>query len=111
MRIGGRLFGRAGAGDSGQPGDLCYQCNAPPFLIRHGAKDYTVPVAQAETFAEVFRKVGAHYTLLVVSTAGHGLGGRENADRVVAFFNTYLKSAGKQPNSRTAETPISLHRL
>ena len=71
--------------------------NAPPFLIMHGAKDHTVPVAQAETFAEAFKKVGANYKLVVVPTAGHGLGGRENADRVVEFFNKYLKSAGKSP--------------
>ena len=69
--------------------------NAPPFLIMHGAKDHTVPVAQAEKFAEAFQKVGANYVLVVVPTAGHGLGGRENADRVVAFFNRYLKSTGK----------------
>lgn len=69
--------------------------NAPPFLIMHGAKDHTVPVAQAETFAEAFKKVGANYTLVVVPTAGHGLGGRENSDRVVAFFNKYLKPSGQ----------------
>ena len=69
--------------------------NAPPFLIMHGAKDHIVPVAQAETFAEAFKKVGANCTLVIAPTAGHGLGGRENSDRVVAFFDKYLKPAGK----------------
>lgn len=69
--------------------------NAPPFLIMHGARDHIVTVAQAETFAEEFKKVGTNYTLVIVPTAGHGLGGRENPDRVVAFFNKYLKPSGK----------------
>ena len=71
--------------------------NASPFLIRHGTQGHAVPMAQAETFAEAIRKIGANFTLAVIPTVGHGLGGRENADRVVAFFNTYLNAAGKQP--------------
>jgi acetyl esterase/lipase len=73
--------------------------NAAPFLIMHGDRDTTVPLAQSQTFAEALRRAGVDVTFMIVKGAGHGGAAfREHTyTRLVQdFFTRHLV-----PNRRT----------
>jgi dipeptidyl aminopeptidase/acylaminoacyl peptidase len=63
----------------------------PPFLIIHGEKDPTVPVAQAESLAAALKAAGVVTTLEIASGRGHGVGGPRFLPMITAFFDKYLK--------------------
>lgn len=78
------------------------KAGAPPFLIVHGNKDRTVPVAHSEKLAAALQKAGVPVDLIVVKGGGHGMtaGPGEppaEPDRnslqaaVVAFFDKHLR--------------------
>jgi acetyl esterase/lipase len=48
--------------------------NDPPILIVHGTLDDCVSVEESRSFAEVLKRVGAPYELVVVAGAGHSFG-------------------------------------
>jgi acetyl esterase/lipase len=63
----------------------------PPFLIVHGDQDPVVPYHQAELLNEALKKGGVEVKLYAVKGAGHGIGGREVNEMIVAFFDKHLK--------------------
>jgi len=74
----------------------------PPFLIVHGDKDKTVPVAHGEKLAAALKKAGVPVQFIVVKGGGHGMTaapgdppaepGRDALEAsVVAFFDKQLK--------------------
>lgn len=72
----------------------------PPFLILHGDKDETVPLAQSQALYDSLDSVGVPVELVVVRNAGHGFrpdGGEIDPSmpeliRIVAnFLDLYLK--------------------
>jgi acetyl esterase/lipase len=74
----------------------------PPFLIVHGDKDKTVPVAHGQKLAAALKKAGAPVELIIVKGGGHGMTAgpgeppaepnREALDAaVLAFFDKVLK--------------------
>ena len=72
----------------------------PPFLILHGDKDATVPLAQSQALYDYLRDVDVPVELVVVKNAGHGFrpdGGEidpsmtELIHLVANFFDLYLK--------------------
>jgi acetyl esterase/lipase len=68
----------------------------PPVLILHGTKDATVPVEQSQRLAEVLKKAGVEYELILVDGAPHSfhLEPKEQDLRpaVIGFFNKHLKA-------------------
>ena len=74
--------------------------DAAPFLIMHGDRDKTVPIAQSETFAQALQKAGADAAFVVVEGAGHG--GRlftspETLKQIEVFFRKHLAGAKPDP--------------
>ena len=69
--------------------------NDPPFLIMHGDKDPLVAPGQSELLRDALKKADVPVELHVVPNAGHGFGGQELTDKVVAFFDKHLKPAAK----------------
>ncbi len=65
--------------------------NDPPFLIVHGTKDTTVPISQAELFYEALKKADVDATFIKIEGGGHGIGGTEITNRVMAFFDKHLR--------------------
>lgn len=65
----------------------------PPVQIVHGTKDDIVPFSQSEEFQAALKKAGVPVSLVTVSDAGHGFGGKDK-QRVLAaaesFFVTHL---------------------
>jgi acetyl esterase/lipase len=70
--------------------------DAPPFLIVHGEKDTTVPMAQSELLRDALKKAGVPVTLHVAAGQGHGLGGPELARLVQEFFDRRLANRGEK---------------
>jgi acetyl esterase/lipase len=68
----------------------------PPFLIIHGDADPIVPAHQAKILHEALKKAGVETQLYLVKGAGHGVGGRDVNERIVAFFDKHLKKAAKK---------------
>jgi acetyl esterase/lipase len=72
--------------------------HAPPFLIVHGAQDYTVILNQSELLHAALERAGVETTLRVVQGAGHGFQGASDEQRaeidrwVDAFFDRHLAS-------------------
>ena len=72
--------------------------DAAPFLIVHGDKDATVPLAQSEKLAEVLKKAGAEVTLVTLEGAAHGgapFTNPENRKKYDEFLDKHLKGAKK----------------
>jgi acetyl esterase/lipase len=74
---------------------------APPFLIVHGDRDFTVLINQSELLYEALTGAGIAATFRVVEGAGHGFHGASpeqwvEIDRWVdAFFDTHLGGQGR----------------
>jgi acetyl esterase/lipase len=70
---------------------------AAPFLISHGDKDDSVPIAQSELLAEGLKKAGVKVTFHTVKGGGHGdeafFGNKENWELLTKFFEEHLKKA------------------
>jgi len=70
--------------------------NSPPMLIIHGTADTTVNVKQSELFAEVLKKAGAEYELIIIPGASHTFDlqpkQRDLRPVVLDFFDKNLKS-------------------
>lgn len=67
----------------------------PPFLIMHGDKDNTVPIAQSEMLLKALKAVGADATYHVVKGGGHGGPGWNDPQvgaMVSEFFSRTLKN-------------------
>jgi acetyl esterase/lipase len=67
----------------------------PPFLIMHGDKDATVPLAQSEMLADALKKAGVEVTLKVLKGAKHGgpeFSTPESRKLIEEFFDKHLKS-------------------
>ena len=65
-----------------------------PFLIQHGDKDSTVPLAQSQLLDAALKKAGVESTLVVVPNAGHGDAAflqPEILGQILAFFDKHLK--------------------
>lgn len=68
--------------------------DSAPILILHGDKDPLVPLAQSQTFCESLKTAGVDATLDVIANNGHGgagFGSKEETEKLVAFFDKYLK--------------------
>jgi acetyl esterase/lipase len=66
----------------------------PPFLIMHGDKDATVPIAQSTRLAEALKKAGVEVTLKTLEGAGHGgkeFATDESRKLIEDFFARHLK--------------------
>lgn len=81
----------------------------PPFLIVHGDKDTTVPINQSQLLFEALKKNGTQVHFHTIHGAGHGrpgFGAPEITTQVAAFFDKFLKNAGKEkykPEATTSE--------
>lgn len=67
----------------------------PPFLIMHGTKDMTVPFHQSVELDSALRLAKVNCTFIPIVDAGHGGGGfgaDSTRNRVINFFNRFLKS-------------------
>jgi acetyl esterase/lipase len=64
----------------------------PPFLIMHGDKDDLVPPSQSDLLHDALRKAGVESTLDVVKGQGHGFRGGEPEEKVLEFFDRWLKA-------------------
>ena len=69
--------------------------NSPPLLIIHGTADTTVNVKQSELFADVLKKAGAPYELIIIPGAQHSFDlqpkQRDLRPVVLGFFDKNLK--------------------
>jgi len=68
----------------------------PPFLIIHGDKDMTVPVAQSEYMHAALQKVGADVTLNVIQGGSHNLINPETDKLAETFFDKHLLGKSKK---------------
>lgn len=66
----------------------------PPFLIMHGNRDTTVPIAQSQELQEVLKSKGVPVSFITVNGAKHGYFGRKERLMVVDFFDQHLRRAG-----------------
>lgn len=69
----------------------------PPFLIIHGDKDSTVPLAQSEILRDALQKAGVEVKLIVLPGAIHGdpqFRTPETFQKVLDFFDAHLKIPG-----------------
>lgn len=70
--------------------------NSPPMLIIHGTADTTVNVMQSELFADVLKKAGAPYELIIIPGAQHTFDlqpkQRDLRPIVLGFFDKNLKT-------------------
>jgi acetyl esterase/lipase len=76
----------------------------PPFLIMHGARDFTVIKHQSELLHTALQKTGVSSNLIIIDDQGHGFNARNrNRDHIFrhveAFFDRELK---KQSSSWTS---------
>jgi acetyl esterase/lipase len=70
--------------------------DCPPFLIMHGNKDKTVPLAGSQQLAEALKKANVPVELVVLEGAGHGgpeFANEESRKRIEAFFIKHLGRA------------------
>lgn len=77
----------------------------PPFLIVHGTKDRTVPLAQAETLHAALKKAGVNSTFVKIEGGGHGIGGAEVMKRVRAFFEKHLRGRDVEVSDKPIRMP------
>lgn len=70
---------------------------APPFLILHGDKDFTVPHHQSVLLYEALKKAGASVRFETIRGAGHGFSGPEIDRMVDEFLDRVLRRAGPRP--------------
>ncbi len=66
----------------------------PPFLIVHGDADRTVPLDQSRRMDAALRAAGVKTELIILPGSGHGgpaFATPEMANKVAAFFDSYLK--------------------
>lgn len=70
--------------------------SSPPFLILHGGKDKTVPLAQSQELADALRQAGVEVKLIVVPGAAHGapFSGPQERQEIKDFFDNRLKPSG-----------------
>jgi acetyl esterase/lipase len=73
--------------------------DCPPFLIMHGDRDRSVPLARSKELAASLEKVKVPVTLVVLEGAGHG--GKEftseaSRKRIEEFFTRHLKPSTKK---------------
>ena len=71
--------------------------DAPPFLIIHGTKDGTVPVAQADVFVEKLKEAEADVTYLRIERGSHNLFNNPEAGKAAAEFLERVLKAPKAP--------------
>ena len=73
----------------------------PPFLIIHGDKDPTVPLAQSEELASALQSVGVPVTLVVVKEGGHALdepGAQPDTEQIEAMVvNFFVREVKHSP--------------
>ena len=78
--------------------------NSPPILIIHGTADTTVNVKQSEQFADVLKKAGAPYDILILPGAQHTFDlqpkQRDLRPVVLGFFDRHLKPGLLPPNPK-----------
>ncbi len=69
----------------------------PPFLIMHGDKDTTVPLAQSQLLNDALKNAGATVEFQIIKGAGHGNGFNtpKIAKTVSDFFEKNLKAHQK----------------
>jgi acetyl esterase/lipase len=63
----------------------------PPILTVHGTADGVVPIAQAEEFDAVARRVGARHELVRVEGAGHGFDRPDERRQSREFLDQHLR--------------------
>jgi len=61
----------------------------PPFLLVHGARDQTVPVAQSTTFHAALQAAGVRSQLRVIDGADHSFIGATPADTRAASLQAF----------------------
>jgi len=66
--------------------------SAPPFLIMHGDKDDTVPIAQSQELARALTGVGAKCELVIVKGGDHNFLDRASLAQIKEFFDSSLCS-------------------
>jgi acetyl esterase/lipase len=71
--------------------------DAPPFLIMHGDRDKSVPLAQSEIFRDALVKAGVDVRFEVIHGVGHGLESPARIKIVEDFFDSHLKPTDKAP--------------
>ena len=78
--------------------------NSPPLLIIHGTADTTVNLKQSEIFADVLKKAGAPYELMIIPGAEHSFDlqpkQRDLRPVVLGFFDRHLKPGLLPPNPK-----------
>jgi acetyl esterase/lipase len=77
----------------------------PPFLIMHGTKDKTVPLAQAEILQSALKKAGVDTTFVAIEGGGHGFGGPEVLERVRGFLDKQLLGKKIEVSSAPIKAP------
>ncbi len=89
----------------------------PPFLLIHGAKDESVPIAQSTRFQAALQAAGDHAKLITIPGGMHGTGGwHSTADvpdwerETVQWLNTTLGHTGPvgegiEPRATPTSTP------
>ena len=73
--------------------------DVPPFLIMHGDRDRTVPLAQSQILADALTHGGVPTTFKIVAGLGHGfpLGRRDVGPVTLDFFQRTLHPAAVPP--------------
>jgi len=74
----------------------------PPFLIMHGDRDPTVPLAQSQELYDALKAAGVNVALKIVPDAGHGGPGftsPENISLINNFFRNILHPTPQPPGT------------
>jgi acetyl esterase/lipase len=99
LLLGGPLADRSEQAKAASPVTYVSAKDTPVLLV-HGTADRTVPFDQAVRMDAALQKMGVPCHLVAVEKAGHGDFGTAADDRVLAFFDHYL---------RGREVPIATH--
>ena len=90
--FGGALEGRTEIARAASP--LTHlTADDPPILTVHGTADGVVPIAQAEEFDAVARRVGARHELVRVESAGHGFDRPDERRQSREFLDQHLRGS------------------
>jgi acetyl esterase/lipase len=70
---------------------------SPPFLLLHGDRDWTIPLAQSEELYTALRKNNAPVQLIVLEGFVHGAAAapKDAISKSIHFFNTNLETRNK----------------
>jgi acetyl esterase/lipase len=81
----------------------------PPFLIMHGDKDKTVPIAQSRLLYDALKKAGVAVQFKIIHGAGHGTGFFIPAvsDQVEAFFAATLVDRAGKSEEQGPDAPVN----